>query len=222
MSRAGVTVVCQTTAPARPGSWGPGRRGGGAAARRLGSPERGEAAGDGGTTMVALSSAEWTAERSQPILELTVGGLLRDTAARDPEAIALVEGAAIPAARRRWSYGELLEQAERAARALLGRFAPGEHVAVWANNIPEWVVLELAAGLAGVTVVTVNPALRAQELTYVLGQSQAAGVFLVPSYRGSRMAEMVERLRGDLPALREVVSFADWDAFCAEAAPDRT
>jgi fatty-acyl-CoA synthase len=35
------------------------------------------------------------------------------------------------------------------------------------------------------------------------------------------MAEMVQQVRGDLPALREVVSFADWEAFCAQGAPDR-
>ena len=126
-----------------------------------------------------------------------------------------------PAARRRWSYAELLEASERAARALLGRFAPGDRVAVWANNIPEWVILELAAALAGITIVTVNPALRSQELTYVLGQSQADGIFLVPAYRASPMAGMVQQVRGDLPALREVVSFADWEAFCTQAAPDR-
>jgi non-ribosomal peptide synthetase component F len=126
-----------------------------------------------------------------------------------------------PAARRRWSYAELLEASERAARALLGRFAPGDRIAVWANNIPEWVILELAAGLAGITIVTVNPALRPQELAYVLGQSQADGIFLVPAYRASPMAEMMQQVRGDLPALREVVSFADWEAFCAEGGPDR-
>ena len=92
---------------------------------------------------------------------------------------------------------------------------------MWANNIPEWVILELAAALAGITVVTVNPALRSQELAYVLGQSRADGIFLVPAYRTSPMAEMVEQVRGELPALREVVSFADWEAFCAQAAPDR-
>ena len=46
-----------------------------------------------------------------------------------------------------------------------------------------------AAGLAGITIVTVNPALRPQELAYVLGQSQADGIFLVPAYRASSMAE---------------------------------
>ena len=171
--------------------------------------------------IMTLSTSYWPADRSQPVLDLTVGDALRDAASQAPRTTALVQGAVDLAARRRWSYAELLEASERAARALLGRFAPGDRVAVWANNIPEWVILELAAGLAGITIVTVNPALRPQELAYVLGQSQADGIFLIPAYRASPMAEMVQQVRRDLPALREVVSFADWDAFCAEAAPGR-
>jgi acyl-CoA synthetase (AMP-forming)/AMP-acid ligase II len=171
--------------------------------------------------MLSLSSAEWAADRSQPILDLTVGDLLRETAARDPEAIALVAGAAIPAARRRWSYGELLEESERAARALLGRFIRGDRVAVWANNIPEWVILEFAAALAGVTIVTVNPALRADELTHVLRQSRADGIFLIPEYRGSAMAELLASVRKDLPRLRDAISFEDWEDFCASGSAFR-
>ena len=132
---------------------------------------------------MTLSASYWAADRSQPVLGLAVGDALRDAAAEAPDTIALVAGVVDPAARQRWSYAELLEASERAARALLGRFAPGDRVAVWANNIPEWVILELAAGLAGITIVTVNPALRSQELAYVLGQSQADGIFLVPAYR---------------------------------------
>jgi acyl-CoA synthetase (AMP-forming)/AMP-acid ligase II len=138
------------------------------------------------------------------LVELSVGALLRESAARAPETVALVAGA------RRFTYASLLAESERAARALLGRFAPGERVAIWANNIPEWVLLELAAGLAGITIVTVNPALRAEELAYLLEQSRADGIFFVPSYRGTDMAAM---LAGSAP--REAISFADWDAFCA-------
>jgi len=127
---------------------------------------------------MTLSASYWAADRSPQILGLTVGDALRDAAAEVPDTTALVEGAVDPAARRRWSYAGLLEASERAARALLGRFTPGDRVAVWANNIPEWVIPELAAGLAGITIVTVNPALRPQELAYVLGQSQADGIFL--------------------------------------------
>jgi acyl-CoA synthetase (AMP-forming)/AMP-acid ligase II len=171
--------------------------------------------------MTALSISYWAADGSQPVLDLTVGDALREAAATAPHTTALVEGAPDPARRRRWSYAGLLEASERAACVLLGRFAPGDRVAVWANNIPEWVILELAAGLAGVTIVTVNPALRPQELAYVLDQSQADGIFLIPAYRGSQMAEMLRQVRADLPALREVISFTDWESFCAGAAPDR-
>ena len=171
--------------------------------------------------MDTATLAYWPADTSMALVDLTAGDALREAAAKTPQTTALVEGAVDPAGRRRWSYTELLEASERAARALLDRFAPGDRVAVWATNIPEWVILELAAALAGITVVTVNPALRPKELAYVLSQSRADGIFLVPAYRASRMAEMVEQVRGDLPALREVISFADWEPFCAEAAPDR-
>jgi fatty-acyl-CoA synthase len=38
-----------------------------------------------------------------------------------------------------------------------------------------WIVLEFGAALAGLTLVTVNPAYRPAELRYVLDQSQAVG-----------------------------------------------
>jgi len=147
------------------------------------------------------------------VRELTVGSLLREAAERAPSVTALVEGVPDPQARRRWTYADLLTEAEEAARALLGRFRPGERVAVWAHNIPEWVVLEMAAALAGVTLVTVNPALRESELRHVLSQSRAAGVFLVAEYRGSPMADLLARVRPGLPHLRETVLFEDWPAF---------
>ena len=87
---------------------------------------------------MTLSASYWAADRSQPVLGLTVGDALCDAAAEAPDTTALVEGAVDPAARRRWSYAGLLEASERAAGALLGRFTPGDRVAVWANNIPEW------------------------------------------------------------------------------------
>ncbi|WP_236796419.1 AMP-binding protein [Amycolatopsis sp. GM8] len=157
----------------------------------------------------------WAARDTELVRDETVGDLLRATTERFPSLTALIEGVAEPEARRRWTYADLLGEAEQAARALLGRFAPGERVAVWANNIPEWVVLEMAAALAGVTLVTVNPALRPAELAHVLGQSRSAGVFLLKAYRTNPMAESLERVRGNLPELREVVFFEDWQGFLA-------
>jgi len=168
-----------------------------------------------------VATSYWTGEAGGELPDETVGSLLRRAAGRAPDTVALVEGVPEPAERRRWTYAELLDEAERAARALLGRFAPGDRVAVWANNIPEWVILELAAGLAGITLVTVNPALRAAELRHVLGHSRAAGVFLRREYRGNPMARTLGDIRADLPDLHTGVLFEDWAEFCAEGSPGR-
>src|SRR6185437_8173742 len=81
-------------------------------------------------------------------------------------------------------------------------------VAVWAGNGPDWVLLEFAAGMAGLTLVTVNPAYQAEELAHVLGHSGAAGVFL----RTGTQAGILAQVRDRLPLLREVLTLGDWPA----------
>ncbi len=153
------------------------------------------------------------ADETSPILETTVGSVLHEAAAKWPARVALVEGIPEYEERRRWTYAELLAEAERAGRALAARFAKGERVAVWAPNIPEWVVLEFGAALAGVVLVTVNPAYQPKELHYVLEQSGSVGIFYLPEFRGNPMGRSLEQVRPDLPSLREVISFDDWQAF---------
>jgi fatty-acyl-CoA synthase len=169
--------------------------------------------------MTALSTSYWPADTSDPVLETTVGGVLRAAAAAAGDQLAMVGGLPDPAMRGRWTYAELLDEAERAARALTARFRPGERLAVWAPGLPEWVVLEYAAALAGLVLVTVNPAYRPAELGYVLNQSGAAGIFLVPEFR-SPMAEYLREVRPQVPSLREVVLFTGWQEFLDSAPAD--
>ena len=169
---------------------------------------------------VKLTSSYWPADDSDVVLDTTVGDVLRAAAAEYPDHTAIIAGNPDPALRRRWTYAELLADAEQTARALLGRFEPGERVAAWAPNIAEWIVLEYAAGLAGLTLVTVNPAYRPSELAYVLQQSGAAGIFLVPEFR-SPMAAYLEEIRSEVPDLREVVLFTEFEEFEASADPSR-
>ena len=159
--------------------------------------------------MDAAAPAHWPADTCEPVLETTVGSVLRAAAAAVPEHTAIVAWGATPAERRSWTFAQLLGEAERAARALLARFAPGEHVAVYAHNIPEWLLLELGAGLAGLVLVTINPASRARELEYVLRRSRAAGLFHVASFRGNPLGEWVEEVRSGLRR-------------CARSMPSRT
>jgi fatty-acyl-CoA synthase len=160
----------------------------------------------------------WSAEPGE-VRDVTVCETIRHAAATVPDRVALVDCVADPAARRQWTYAEFLADAERAARALLARFAPGDRIAIWAPNSADWIVLQQGAALAGMVVVALNPAYRARELEFVLRQSGAVAVFCVDSYRDFAMRALVEDLRADLPVLREVISFAGWDAFLDTAGP---
>jgi fatty-acyl-CoA synthase len=150
----------------------------------------------------------------QPALrELTLGGLLEWAATTTPDRLALISGTADPTARRQWTYAELYATSQRAAHALRRLFEPGERVAVWAPNIPEWIMMEFGAALAGLILVTVNPGFREHEVEYVLKQSKAAGIAVCTEFRGNPMLATVEEIRPRCTDLREVIRFDRWDAF---------
>jgi len=168
---------------------------------------------------VSLTDSYFPAQHDDLVLETTVGGLLRARADAAPDAEALVEDVGGVLARR-WTYAELLRDSERLAGALLSRYRPGERIAVWAPNIPEWVILEYAAALAGLTLVTANPAYQARELQYVLQQSGAVGLFFVREHRGNPMARIAAEVVAQVPALRELVDMEDSRAlFAGEGSP---
>lgn len=160
--------------------------------------------------MSAIQLSYACGDRSDSVNDCTVGQALRQAAAAWGGRIALVDGTTPGGAGRRWTFEALLQDAEHIARFLLARFGPGEHVAVWAPNSPEWVLLEFGAALAGLTLVTVNPAYQAEELAYVLNQSDAVGLFTVREYRGRDLLAIVDAVRPVLPALRAILLLGGW------------
>jgi fatty-acyl-CoA synthase len=127
--------------------------------------------------------------RPEDVEGLTVGGLLDLVAERRPEDDALVyvdRGL-------QYSYEEFKEVVERCARALMALgLKKGDHVAVWAQNVPEWVILQFATGKTGTVLVTINPAYKSNELRYVLEQSDAAALFLTEGVQGADFVEILE------------------------------
>lgn len=154
-----------------------------------------------------------------PLLEITIGELLRRTAAEHPAQTALIAGVHDPALRREWSYAELLAEAESLGQALLNHFEPGEHIAVWAPNIPEWIALEFAAAMAGLVLVTVNPSYQAAELKYVLNQSDSVALFMVGECRGNPMHEHWLSIQAECPAVRQCVLLTELGTFKANPQP---
>ncbi|MCZ2836320.1 AMP-binding protein [Modestobacter sp. VKM Ac-2985] len=141
-----------------------------------------------------------------PLLGDTIGDDLDRTAARVGDHEALVECAT----GRRWTYPELVAEVDACALGLdaLG-VAKGDRVGIWAPNCAEWVFVQYGTAKLGAVLVTINPAYRTHELSYVLRQAGISVLVAAPEFKGSDYRAMVEEVRADCPALREVVVLGD-------------
>jgi len=158
---------------------------------------------------VSLSTSYFPAQTDAKIWDTTVGVHLRAVAVDHPDLVAMVEIDDAGEARGKWTYSNLLANSDRLARSLASRFAPGEKVVVWAPNIPEWIFMEYACGLAGLVLVTANPSFQAKELRYVLEQSGAVALFMVDEFRGNPMREIAENATASVEGIREVINLND-------------
>src|SRR5713101_55174 len=130
----------------------------------------------------------WQAESDgEPLLETTVGDLLDRRADELPTQEAVVYscypefGGALDI---RWSYQQYRERANAVARGLMALgLSKGDHIAVWAANLPEWLLLQMGAAKAGLVLVTINPLLRGAEIEYILKQGDIRALFFMASIR---------------------------------------
>lgn len=131
---------------------------------------------------------------------LTIGQVLEQTVSRNGAGDALV----FPHLPLRLSYAEFDRAVYEAAKGLLALgIRSGQHVAIWATNVPQWVILQFATARIGAVLVTINPAYRPHELKYVLKQSDAKALFLVDSFKTSdyyaMLREACPELAGSSP-----------------------
>src|SRR5215510_16158847 len=145
-------------------------------------------------------------QQSPHYRDVTVGALLTRLAETLPDNEALVYSDR----GLRLTFAELDAEARLIARGLMAcGVERGERVALWATNVPEWVTLQFALAKIGAILVTVNTALRAHEIDYLLRQSESATVITI---RGFKDVDYVGALReigavGDaiLPCLKRAI-----------------
>jgi fatty-acyl-CoA synthase len=75
-----------------------------------------------------------------------------------------------------------------------------EHVAIWAPNVPEWLLLQYATAKLGAVLVPVNTSHTASELDRLLRHSEATTLFLAPRFRGTDFVATLRELVPDLDA----------------------
>src|SRR4051794_13931036 len=128
---------------------------------------------------------------------LTIGQVLATTAERFPDREAMV----FPQLGRRWTWRQFADDVDAAARGLLALgIGTSEHVALWATNVPEWVLLQFATARIGAVLVNINPAYRPYELQYVLKQSDAVALFLVDRFKASDYFAMLAEICPEIAA----------------------
>jgi fatty-acyl-CoA synthase len=139
-----------------------------------------------GMTADGLSS--WQTETEGiDLLDMTIGDLLDRRADELPTQEAIVYscypefGGALDI---RWTYQDYRNRANAVAKGLLALgLNQGDHIAVWAVNLPEWPLLQMAAAKAGLVLVTINPVLRAAEVEYLLKQGDVRALFFMARIR---------------------------------------
>jgi fatty-acyl-CoA synthase len=128
-----------------------------------------------------------------PHTELTIGDYFEKVVATDPER----EFVVYPDRDLCWTYAEFDERVDRLAKGLLAiGMEPGDHLGIWARNVPDWLTFMFATAKIGVVLVTVNPVYKSHELAYVIKQSDMKALVIIDAFRD---VDYIEIVRGLIP-----------------------
>lgn len=145
--------------------------------------------------------------------DTTLVDAARAAVAADPGRVLLIEG------ERRLARGAAWDQALRLAGFLRDRgLVPGDVVSF---QLPNWIeasIIALAARMMGLVVNPIPPIYRGAELGYILADCGAKMMFVPQLFRRHDHLATVEALRGELPALHDIIVVRGDGALCYEDA----
>lgn len=97
------------------------------------------------------------------------------------------------------TYSEFRDDVDTFARALIAMgVKPGDHVAIWATNVPQWYITFWASTKIGAVLVTVNTAYKIYEAEYLLRQSDTHTLVMIDGYKDSDYVGIIKELCPEL------------------------
>ena len=100
-----------------------------------------------------------------------------------------------------WTYADFYERTDRMAKGLLAiGVGKGDHVGIWARNVPEWLTLMFATAKIGAVLVTINTNYKIHEAEYVMRQSDMHTIAIVDGQRDVSFIDIIYQL---VPELKE-------------------
>lgn len=99
----------------------------------------------------------------------------------------------------KYTYEEFRQACNQAAKGLMKLgVQTGEHIAIWANNVPQWVITQFGSAKMGAVLVTVNTSYQIFELEYLLKQSDSTTLILM---KGTNSSDYISTLYELCPEL---------------------
>ncbi len=119
---------------------------------------------------------------------INVGDLLDQSANRYPQNEAMV----FPETGDRFTYRQMQHECNRVAKGLMAMgIKKGEHIAIMAPNVPEWVLTQFASAKVGAVLVMVNTNYKIFELEYLLRHSDVTTLIFAGRFRDTDYLEMI-------------------------------
>jgi fatty-acyl-CoA synthase len=139
-------------------------------------------------------------------VQKTVGELLTDVSRAYPRNDALIH----TESNTRFTHQLLQCEVERVARGLLHvGVSKGDRVALWAPNIPEWIVAQIALARIGAVMVPIDPGAEREDLHFILEQSEARVTVLTRGLEAEEYIHLIQSERYRLPRLEHVIVVSD-------------
>ena len=133
------------------------------------------------------------------LMRVTIGDLLDSVTTRYPENDSIVD---IPKGVR-YSYREFLRMVNQLAKGFLKiGLKKGEHIALWAPNISEWIITEFAVAKIGCVLISVDTNCQLQQLNYLLRQSDSQSLIMSEGLKGSEYLDLMHQL---CPEIRDAI-----------------
>ena len=102
------------------------------------------------------------------------------------------------------TYYEFRKDVDTFARSLVSMgVKAGDHVAVWATNVPQWYIAFWATTKIGAVLVTMNTAYKIHEAEYLLKQSDTHTLIMVDGFRDSNYSAIIAELCPELENTKE-------------------
>ena len=127
------------------------------------------------------------------------------------------------------TYAQFRSDVDDFARALVALgVKSGDHVAVWATNVPQWYIAFWATVKLGAVLVTVNTAYKIHEAEYLLRQSDTHTLVLIDGFRDVSYVDIIKEICPELatadpqkplrckrlPFLRHVITVSSRQSGC--------